>query len=105
MIRATLALMLLAASAAPAPADDSPERGREIAEQFCARCHAAGTAGDSPLAAAPPFRKLGQRFEIRDLEESLAEGIVTGHPDMPEFAFEPDDVGAIIAYLKSIQIR
>ena len=28
---------------------------------------------------------------------------MSGHPDMPEFKFDADDVGAIIAYLKSIQ--
>ena len=28
---------------------------------------------------------------------------MSGHPDMPEFTFDADDVGAIIAYLKSIQ--
>jgi hypothetical protein len=26
-----------------------------------------------------------------------------GHPDMPEFVFEPDDIIAILAYLSSIQ--
>jgi hypothetical protein len=35
----------------------------------------------------------------------LAEGLFVGHPDMPEFAFEAQDVGAIIVYLKSIQER
>ena len=28
---------------------------------------------------------------------------MSGHPDMPEFSFDAPDVGAIIAYLKSIQ--
>ena len=37
------------------------------------------------------------------LEEALAEGILTGHPDMPEFAFPPEDIGAIIAYLRAVQ--
>jgi cytochrome c len=40
---------------------------------------------------------------ITDLEEALAEGIVSGHPAMPEFVFEPDDVSAIIAYIQSLQ--
>jgi cytochrome c len=35
----------------------------------------------------------------------LAEGISVGHPDMPEFVFEADEVGAILAYLRSIQDR
>jgi hypothetical protein len=42
---------------------------------------------------------------IESLEEALGEGIISGHPDMPEFTFENSDVGAIIAYLKSIQDR
>jgi hypothetical protein len=39
------------------------------------------------------------------LAESLAAGISVGHPDMPEFVFEPDDIAAILAYLNSIQER
>jgi hypothetical protein len=35
----------------------------------------------------------------------LAEGLFVGHPDMPQFVFDAQDVGAIIAYLKSIQER
>ena len=40
---------------------------------------------------------------MEDLAESLAEGIVSGHPDMPIFVFSPHDVEAIIDYLQSIQ--
>ena len=53
----------------------------------------------------PLFRTLSRKFKIEGLAEALAEGIFTGHPDMPEFVFEPDEVGAIIEYLKSIQQR
>jgi len=35
--------------------------------------------------------------------EALAEGLSVGHPDMPEFVFEVEDGGAILAYLRSIQ--
>jgi len=71
----------------------------------CASCHAVGRTGDSPHKFAPTFRTLGQRYPIESLEEALGEGIVSGHPDMPEFKFDADDVGDIIAYLKSIQQR
>ena len=54
---------------------------------------------------APAFRTLGQRYPVESLEEALGEGFMSGHPDMPEFKFDADDVGAIIAYLKSIQQR
>jgi hypothetical protein len=40
---------------------------------------------------------------VESLEEALGEGIISGHPDMPEFIFTGEDVGAIIAYLKLIQ--
>lgn len=98
--------ILLAAVLAGSPSaaeDNQTARGRDILASHCSGCHAIGPEGDSPLAEAPPFRTLGERYPIDDLEEALAEGILTGHPAMPEFAFEPEDVGAIIAYLKSLQ--
>ena len=52
-----------------------------------------------------PSARSASRYPIESLEEALGEGIMSGHPDMPEFAFDADDVGAIIAYLKSIQQR
>jgi cytochrome c len=98
-----LAALILAAAGRPAAADDL-RHGAELLEKNCASCHAVGTAGESPHKAAPAFRTLGQRYPIESLEEALGEGIVSGHPDMPEFTFGADDVGDIIAYLKSIQI-
>ena len=53
----------------------------------------------------PRFRFLSSQYPIEDLAESLAEGIVSGHPDMPVFAFSPHDVEAIIEYLQSIQAQ
>ena len=39
----------------------------------------------------------------RRWRKSLAEGIVTGHPSMPEFKLDPGQVGDVIAYLKSLE--
>ena len=86
-----------------AAAQEDVARGQTLVEENCARCHAARKEGASPLPAAPAFRTLGQRYPVSNLEEALAEGIVTAHPEMPQLAFEPDEVGAIIAYLESIQ--
>lgn len=79
------------------------QRGFVIVRTNCSRCHAIGKIGDSPLPIAPPFRTLHARYPVEDLEEPLAEGIVTGHPTMPEFRFDPGQVGDIIAYLKSLE--
>lgn len=97
-----IALILFFATGSEAFAQDI-DRGRAIVEGNCAPCHATARDGASPLAAAPPFRSLSERYPISDLEEALAEGIVTAHPAMPEFTFEPSDVAAIIAYIQSIQ--
>ena len=35
--------------------------------------------------------------------ETLAEGIQTGHPTMPEFQLEPDQIGDLLAYLKTLE--
>ena len=78
-------------------------RGELLLTRNCARCHAVGRTGASLHPAAPPFRTLSRKYEIEGLAEALAEGLSTGHPDMPEFVFAPEDVGAIIDYLQSIQ--
>jgi cytochrome c len=83
--------------------DTSAARGESLLTTNCARCHAVGRTGASPHPEAPPFRTLSRRYKIEGLSEALAEGLSTGHPDMPEFVFAPEDVGAIIDYLKSIQ--
>lgn len=82
------------------------EAGRALVEANCASCHAVGATDASPVVNAPAFRTLSERYPVESLEEALAEGISVGHegaPRMPEFAFEPDEVGAIVAYLGSLQ--
>jgi mono/diheme cytochrome c family protein len=103
MIRLALTVALLTLPL-PAAAEDIA-KGRELAEVNCSPCHQVAAEGESPLAAAPPFRELGRRYPVTDLEEALVEGITTAHPRMPEFAFEPADAAALIAYLQSIQER
>ena len=79
--------------------------GETLVNRDCSRCHATARIGQSTHPEAPLFRTLGKRYPIEALEEALGEGIISGHPDMPEFRFERNEVRAIIAYLKSIQER
>lgn len=92
------------AFALPAWAGDSSQiaYGKRLVETNCARCHAIGPTGTSTHPDAPPFRSLHLRYPIEDLQEALAEGISTGHPDMPEFVASPDQIEAIIAYIGSL---
>jgi mono/diheme cytochrome c family protein len=81
----------------------NPEQGKRLALTYCAKCHSIDKVSASPLKIAPPFRTLHERYPIETLQEALAEGIVTGHPTMPEFRFDADQVGDFIAYLKTLQ--
>jgi cytochrome c len=104
-----LSLIVPAAAAIPtaAHAEDADllKQGQALVAKDCSRCHGIGRGDASRHPQAPPFRTLSKRYPIESLEEALGEGIISGHPDMPEFQFDADDVGAIIAYLKSIQDR
>jgi cytochrome c len=91
-------------SLAPATAASPQEqRGKTLALNNCARCHSIDKASPSPLKIAPPFRTLHKRYPIETLGEALAEGIYTGHPTMPAFQFDPDQIGDLLAYLKTLE--
>ena len=77
-------------------------KGKVLAMIYCARCHAVDRDDKSTLAIAPPFRTFASKWPLESLEEALAEGIITGHPGMPVFEFEPDQVAALIEHLHEI---
>jgi mono/diheme cytochrome c family protein len=83
----------------------SPEaqRGLTFVQANCSKCHAISKVGESPLPVAPPFRTLHNRYPVESLQEALAEGIITGHPSMPEFKLDPGQVRDVIAYLKTLE--
>jgi mono/diheme cytochrome c family protein len=100
---ALFGLLLTAAAAAAQPQDPAVQRGLNFVRTNCARCHAIDKLSPSPLKAAPPFRTLHQRYPIDSLAEAMAEGIVTGHPSMPEFRLDPDQISDVLAFLQSLQ--
>lgn len=79
------------------------EAGKVLVSAYCGGCHAIGREGESAHLQAPPFRQLHERYDVELLSEALVEGLVSGHPDMPEFEFDPDQAAAIVAYLKSLE--
>ena len=81
----------------------SEQRGFTFARTHCAQCHAIDKVSESPLKIAPPFRTLHRKYPVENLEEALAEGISTGHPTMPEFRLEVDQIADFIAFLKTLE--
>lgn len=79
------------------------QRGIVLARTYCANCHSIDKLSPSPLPIAPPLRDLHKLYPVERLEESLAEGLVTGHPSMPEFQFDPGQTNDFIAFLKSLE--
>lgn len=104
---ALLALPLLAAPAAAqqgvaaggVAAGGDAARGEAFARQNCAACHAIGRSGASPRREAPPFRDLHRRHPV----EQLAEGIGTGHEEMPEFQLDPPAITDVLAWLRGLE--
>jgi mono/diheme cytochrome c family protein len=100
LVSLALTLVTLTPAAAASPQE---QRGKTFALNNCARCHSIDKLSPSPLKIAPPFRTLHKRYPIETLAESLAEGIQTGHPTMPEFRLDPDQIHDLLSYLKTLQ--
>ncbi len=104
MKRVACILFFASILGAPSEADEPrAERGRTFAQANCAACHAIGLIGESPLRIAPPFRTLHERYPVESLAEALSEGIVTGHPTMPEFRLDMAQINDFIAFLKTLE--
>jgi mono/diheme cytochrome c family protein len=102
---ATYILSLKSAATHPTtiPPDANVTAGEMLLAANCSGCHAIGLTGRSANRKAPPFRDVARRYDPSNLEEALAEGIVTGHNEMPEFVFAPEQITQIIAYLNSLK--
>jgi cytochrome c553 len=97
------------ASASPASAQPlspaSVARGQTLAKQACSFCHAISGPGPSKNKDAPPFATLLQTFPGRNLDEILAQGMMTQHPPMPVFLATSQNMDDLLAYLTSVQVH
>ena len=98
-----LGALLTMASSPVLAQSPAAQRGLTFVRVHCAQCHGIDKVSDSPLAIAPPFRTLHTKYPVESLEEALAEGIVSGHPTMPEFRLDPGQIQDLISYLKTLE--
>jgi cytochrome c len=98
-----VAVMALCAGE-PALAQQSPaaQRGLTFVRVHCAQCHAVDRVSESPLTIAPPFRTLHLKYPVESLRRRLSEGIIAGHPTMPQFRLDADQVADVVAYLETL---
>lgn len=81
------------------------DAGRRIVELHCVSCHAVRSSDTSRDLSAPPLRTLAERYPVTGLPEAFAQGVLVGHPNMPDFRFNATQITEILAYLQSIQTR
>lgn len=91
--------------AASQPADPSElsQQGQDLAQRLCATCHGIGRAERSPIAVAPPFRRIEPRVDLDQLVERLQSGLIAGHPEMPVFVLKEQEARALVAYIRSLR--
>lgn len=79
-------------------------RGLAIAAENCSACHAIGLDDESPTRVNEntAFRQLHERYPIAMLEEAAQTGKISGHDEMPEFQFEPEDAKALLTYIDTL---
>jgi len=94
----------LASASGPVLAQSpAAQRGLTFLRTNCAQCHAIDKVSESTLPIAPPFRTLHLKYPVESLQRPLAEGVMAGHPTMPQFRLDPDQVRDVIAYLKTLE--
>ena len=111
MVRLALSLVVLllpiVLGSGPARATDpaadptaDPTVGREVAERWCASCHAIdpGRASDEQ---APTFEAIvGERGRS---DEWISTWLSTPHEVMPDLALTRDEIAALVAYFNSLR--
>ncbi len=98
--QALVTLLAITPALAASPAE---RRGKAYVISHCGRCHAIDRVSSSPLKIAPPFRTLHLRYPVETLGEALAEGIYTGHAEMPAFELTPSQIHDLLSYLKTLE--
>src|SRR5262245_28891836 len=98
---AMVALLTALHTSAAAQSPSLVARGRAIAEQRCARCHAIGRDDERPHAIVIPFRDLPARFPVEMLVEARTTGVISGHDEMPMFELPRTDMAALLSYIDS----
>jgi cytochrome c2 len=98
-------LLCLPASLDAANLSKAAKRGKIILQEKCGRCHAIEAVGESTLKKAPPMRDIYTRFNPRELQAELSEGMVSKHREMPQIEFSDEDVYAILSYLYALALK
>lgn len=99
MRTAHLAATFLIVSAGTSVAADGIERGRDLAERWCAGCHVIGP-GTSGGDAGPTFESIASRDW--QTEWSVKRAIALPHPTMPDLRLSAPEYVDLSSYIMSL---
>jgi mono/diheme cytochrome c family protein len=90
--------------AKPAGAVDDVDKGRELAERLCARCHMAPGQGEKRGANdIPGFAAVAQRR--RQSHKGIVDWLGSIPPMMPNHRLSQDEMHALAAYIMTLRDR
>ena len=103
MIKLEFCIVMLLLAAVPTLGTaraGSPAEGREVAERWCASCHAIAP-GRASNEQAPTFESIVQDRGRSD--EWIGTWLSTPHDVMPDLALTRDEIAALVAYFDSLR--
>jgi len=105
IVPASMSLLLLVmGGVAMAQDEGSVEKGRIMAEQICASCHAVrANETASPIAEAPRFALIANVPGMSAIALNVA--LNTSHKSMPNFMLDAQERRDIAAYILSLKNR
>ncbi|MEM7635417.1 MAG: c-type cytochrome [Pseudomonadota bacterium] len=92
-------------SQTPARADEEAaaiQRGKELGQLLCARCHAIEGPGPGKEEKAPPFSTLVPNLTLEGVADQLLEGLPLGHDPMPKWEFSEQQALDLLLYIDSV---
>lgn len=97
------AIVVSALLGAPANAQTlGTERGRALAQEWCARCHAVAAAQERPGETdVPPFRRIAAN--TRWTREALINMMTVPHVNMPPPVLTRAEAEEVAAYIQSLR--
>lgn len=100
-LRIFTGVALFALVSGPAWSAGNADRGRQLAERWCASCHLVGPGQREASADVPTFASIARR---EDLPESfLAAFLTTPHPPMPNMNLSRQEIADVLAYIRTLR--
>lgn len=104
-VMAGFLIVTMTVSQTPARGDEemaSIQRGKELAQLLCARCHAIEGPGPGKEEKSPPFATLVPNLTLEGVTDQLLEGLPLGHDPMPKWEFSEQQALDLLLYIESV---